>query len=401
MIKQAAIIAIGMVAGPLIQVIATPWLSRLYTPTEFGYLAFFVSSLSVLATVACLRYETAIPVVGDDLVKPATQVALFSALATMLLASVVVWSGVPQALYQPFLKLGNLMWGLPIAAACGGTMLLVYYLTLRRGEFVLNAVMRSLQVIIFVALAIGFTSFGLVQVQIASWLIAGIVGLTYLIRQALPVQTKSLWATAVRFKHYPVLLTPTAFLDAVAVALPVFLIGSAYGPAATGNYSQLQRLLGAPLLLVSAVMGQMFFKYSGELFRAGKSSRQLMWWIVKIQAGIAAIVIMVLAVVGEPACKWLLGVGWRVDTLFLLLVTVPFMFRMIVSPVSTVFLTHHRVSLLAKWQVGYFITVCSTLYVASNVLKFEGFLLVYLMHELILYAVYLSMANRVASEPTI
>lgn len=398
MIKKLAIIGIGVGAGPLVQLIATPWLSRIYTPEEFGYFSIFISSVSVLATTACLRYEAVIPVVEDDLVKPATLVALFSALVMLLLMCAIVWTGVPPLLYQPFAKIGNQIWGIPVAAMCGGMMILVYYLTLRRDEFILSAVMRSLQPIIFVVLAIGFSKGGLIQAQIASWVFVAFAGLVYLAKDISVIRRKVLWATAVRFKQYPTLLTLTSLLDAVAMALPVFLISSAYGAKATGNFSQLQRLIGSPLLLGSAVMGQMFFKYSGELFRSGKSSSPLMWRIVKILGGIAMLLLVVLAVVGEPMCKWLLGSGWRVDTLFVLLVAIPLMFRTIVSPISTVFLTHYRVNIGVRWQIGYFITTSSVLCLASRIFSFEYFLLVYAIHEVILYAIYLAMANRVVSE---
>lgn len=383
--------------GPLVQLIATPWLSRIYTPAEFGYFALFVSSVSVLTTIACLRYEAIIPVVEDDLVKPAALVALFGALAMLLLLCALIVTGVPQFLYKPFSELGNKIWGMPVAAMCGGIMLLVYYLTLRRGEFILNAVMRSLQVSLFVVLAIGFAEFGLIQAQIVSWVFVGIAGLAYIGKDIFPLKRGIAWATAVRFKQYPTLLMPTSLLDATALALPVFLMSATYGAEATGNYAQIQRLVGAPLLLGSAVMGQIFFKYSGELFRSGESSHGLMWRIVRMLGGSALLLLTVLLVAGEPVCQRLLGKGWRVDTLFLLLVTIPFVCRAIVSPISTVFLTHHRVTFGVRWQIGYFITTSATLYLASRFFNFEYFLLTYAIHEVFLYAIYLAMANRVVS----
>ena len=398
MIKKAAIIGVGVGTGPLVQLIATPWLSRIYTPEEFGYFALFISSVSVLATIACLRYEATIPVVEDDLVKSATSVALFSALTMLLLMCLIVWTGAPQLLYQPFAKIGHQIWGIPVSAACGGMMFLVYYLTLRQGKFALNAVMRSLQPIIFVVLAIGFSSGGLIQAQIASLIFAALAGLVYIVKDISCIQRKVLWATAVRFKQYPTMLTLTSLLDAAALALPVFLISTAYGAEATGNFSQLQRLIGSPLLLVSAVMGQMFFKYSGELFRSGKSSSHLMWRTIKILGGGAFLLLCVLGFFGESLCKALLGSIWRTDTLFLLLVTTPYVCRAVVSPISTIFLTHYRVKLGVRWQIGYFITTISLLYAASSAFRFEYFLLAYGIHEIILYSIYLVMANRVVSE---
>ena len=397
MIKKAALIGIGVGMGPLIQLIATPWLSRIYDPTDFGYFALFVTSVNLLSSIACLRYETAIPVVESGVLKSIARIALLSTLVTMSLSMLVIWSGIIQNIYPIFRELDSYIWWIPVAATCGGAMLLVYYLTLRRGEFILNAAIRSLQPIAFVLLAIFFSKNGLLTAQIVSWLFVVVIGLFYLRKDIFPFERKALWLTTVRFREYPILLTPTSLLDAVALTLPLLFIGSVYGVDATGNYAQIQRLIGGPLLLFSAVLGQIFFKYSGELYRAGKSSNKLFWQTINLLVAVALLLVLFLVFIGEPACKFLLGVGWRVDTLFLLLATIPFLCKSVVSPISTVFLTHHRVNLAMRWQVGYFITTFTVLYYASKLLNFEQFLLIYGIHEILMYGVYLGMANRVVA----
>jgi hypothetical protein len=47
-------------------VLASPLLTRLYSPASFGAFTVFVSLLSVLSCVATLRYELAIPLPKDD-----------------------------------------------------------------------------------------------------------------------------------------------------------------------------------------------------------------------------------------------------------------------------------------------------------------------------------------------
>ena len=64
-LKRAAIVALGVGLGPLVQLLATPLLSRIYAPAEFGHLALFLSVVSIMVTISCLRYEGAIQVVKD------------------------------------------------------------------------------------------------------------------------------------------------------------------------------------------------------------------------------------------------------------------------------------------------------------------------------------------------
>lgn len=396
-LKQAAIVSIGVGAGPLVQLVATPFLARLYMPSEFGNLAIFVSAVSVMATVSCLRYEAAIAVVEDANVKNIAWIALCSTLVFFLAALLLVGTGLPEAIYSPFSTLGMKIWGVPVVAAFAGVVLVGSYLTLRQGRYLRNAAIRSSQSVLFVAIALCGSAVGLVKANIFSAIIVGVVVLAYLLRVLLPAPINELRLLAVRFRQYPLLLTPTSLLDAFALALPVFFISLCYGLDATGNYTQIQRLIGAPMMLGGLVVGQLFLKRSGELFRAGVSSRLLMWNCVGALGLAALMLLVVLWLVGEPLCRFLLGGAWRVDAQFLLLVTTPFLLKTVISPVSTVFLTHNKIVTGVKWQVAYFVTTIIVLSIASANLSFENFLIVYGAHEALLYAIYLAMADKAAS----
>ena len=43
-----------------------PWLTRLYTPAEFGVYHLFAAVAAMLAVVACGRYEFALPLATDE-----------------------------------------------------------------------------------------------------------------------------------------------------------------------------------------------------------------------------------------------------------------------------------------------------------------------------------------------
>ncbi|MDQ2914197.1 MAG: oligosaccharide flippase family protein, partial [Chloroflexota bacterium] len=50
----------------VLNVLAAPVVTRLYTPAEFGIFAVFISMLSIAVVPASLRYEAAIPLPNDD-----------------------------------------------------------------------------------------------------------------------------------------------------------------------------------------------------------------------------------------------------------------------------------------------------------------------------------------------
>ncbi|MGZ6298751.1 MAG: oligosaccharide flippase family protein, partial [Parachlamydiaceae bacterium] len=239
---------------------------------------------------------------------------------------------------------------------------------------------------------------GLVRASIISSLVVGAVVMVYLLKVISPVAKYQIRSLGIRFRDYPLLLTPTSLLDAVALAVPVFFISTAYGLEATGQYTQIQRLIGAPLILAGVVVGQLFLKQSAELFRNGESSRPLVWKSIGALSVVALIMMAMLFIAGEPLCKMILGDAWRVDMKFLIMVATPFLFKSVISPVSTVFITHNKVGSGVKWQISYFISTITVLYFASRYVIFDSFLIIYAIHEAIHYSVYLLMANLAAEK---
>ena len=160
-----------------------------------------------------------------------------------------------------------------------------------------------------------------------------------------------------------------------------------------GTWSFLPKLLVLLAVLVGAVASQLFLKRSAEISRAGQSSRPLLWRCVAVLGSNAVLLMLFVWIAGEFFCRLLLGSAWRVDTGFLLLVTTPLAMRMVVSPVSMVLITHHKLGFGVRWQIAYFVSTVTVLYFASRLLSFEAFLAVYGVHEALLYAIYLYLAN--------
>lgn len=395
---RSLLLALGAALGPLIQFAATPLLARIYPPAEFGLLALFLSVAGVMVTISCLRYDSVVVLVDDEQLPAAVWVAIASSFFLSLLMLMLTYFGAFQQILSHWEVLGLELWGLPIFGLCGGLLLVGMQLTLRHGQFGLNAAFRSGQTMLFVAFALLWVDMGLVKASVLSGVVVALLVLVYIAKTIPMASVHKVMVVARERSNHPLLLMPTSLLDALALAVPVLLLGATYGAEATGNYSQIQRLVGAPLMLLGLVVGQLFLKRSAEIYRRGESSRSLLWRSVRFLALVAAALVLFLVAVGEYILSWVLGSGWRTDTVFILLVTIPLLCRLIVSPVSSVFITHDSISVGVKWQILYFISTVSVLYFASTNLALEGFLLLYASHEAIAYCIYLSMANRVAQK---
>lgn len=396
-LKKAAIVALGVGLGPLVQLLATPLLSRIYTPAEFGHLALFLSVVSITVTVSCLRYEGAIQVVKDPEVNAMAWAAILSAILIFLVLIALLFTGLPQRKIESLLILGDDAMWVPVAALCGGMVLIGSNITMREGRYVRNGVIRSSQAVLFSIFAIAASALGLLIANVLASVVVGALLIYYLLVSVRKISLTEIKSVAKKYLEYPLLVAPTSMLDAAALTMPILFVSGSYGFESTGHYTQIQRLIGAPILMAGVVVGQLFMKRSGELFREGRSSRKLMWKSVGVLSGGAVVLLIGLAIFGEAVSRVILGDAWRVDTKFLVIVITPLLFRAVISPITTVTLTHGMAKVGTLWQVYYFLSTYFGLLYAARTMNFGNFLIFYAGIEIVAYSLYLMLADQVAS----
>ena len=122
-VKNAAVMAGGSAGAQLLLLIATPVITRLYTPQDFGILAVYIGLLALFCVIASFRYEMAIPVPEKD--DEAISLVFLSLILVVLTA---IFSCILIAIFGESIvillkipKLEELLWLLPL-----GVFLLVY-----------------------------------------------------------------------------------------------------------------------------------------------------------------------------------------------------------------------------------------------------------------------------------
>ncbi|HJV84451.1 MAG TPA: oligosaccharide flippase family protein [Noviherbaspirillum sp.] len=384
----------GIAAGQLIVLLATPVLARLYTPAEFGVYASLVAVCGVIATATALRFDKALPATQDDEIPSMYRLGLLACLASLVLGGFAVWLGVQHLLPWPQPLAPMALATLCVAA--GGLQALMAVsgaVLVRRGAFLQLALQRMVQPACFVAAALLYVGGGLPAAFMVGLLAAALAGFAFSWPELLAPARMRAKAVARKYWEYPVVSLPMAVLDTLTLSLPLLFIVQHYGDAAGGNYSQVQRLAAAPLLLLSNAISQVFYKHAGDAARAGQSPRALMWRTVRDLALAGAAIIALVALAGEPVLSLFLGKGWRTDSHYLLLVLLPAVFRVCVSPITSIFLVMEQVRFGALWQMIYSAATWSVLGFASGRIPLDELLLAVLLNELALYGLYLWMAD--------
>ncbi|MOA43651.1 hypothetical protein D3C78_1658230 [compost metagenome] len=92
--------------------------------------------------------------------------------------------------------------------------------------------------------------------------------------------------------------------------------------------------------------------------------------------------------VGPDLFALVFGETWRKAGEYATVLIFAVAIRFAVSPLSTVLAMDHNIKIGTLWQMIYFVTITSTLYIFRNA-GMETFLLAFTLHEVALYSLYL------------
>jgi O-antigen/teichoic acid export membrane protein len=387
----------GIGGGQILLLIAMPFLAREFGPSAFGTYSVIVSVAGVIATIAALRLDFAM-ISATDRDLPALTRASFLlpwlvipiALALLAFGLSMPYADALPFKYEalPFIGLIALFQGLGLVGTALGT---------RLGAFPTVAAMKIVQPFVFAITAL-FVIHELSVAMAIGWLLVFLISLRTL-RGIRMFRGWSESKTAVRqMWRFPVISMPMALLNALALVLPVLVIASAFGDQTAGNFSQVQRLVGAPLMLIATASSQVFMKYAGDKLRASQPVIPLIYKFLSIMSGLSLITLFAVAAIGQPVLNFLLGNEWRTDTSFLILVLLPVTFRVVASPLSSILILAHRIPLLARWQASHFVMTVGTLIAGTRWLEFEGVLIAIAISDFLMYGIYLFLSVRVAAQ---
>jgi len=316
-----------------------PLLTRLYSPQDFGAFHLFAAVATNLAVVACGRYEFALP-----LARAANEATALLRLCGRILALVALLSTLGGLGWAWWSSLGWALWLGP-AVAVGGALSLATMWATRAAGFRALAIARVLQyggAALAQALAglLGGGVTGLVIAPIAAQLLATAVLALGGQRTGSDASTDAdadsdadtgaapegvlksdpsapgprlpLRQIALRYKEFPLLNTPHAFLGALQDTVSIALIAAVLGPAAAGFWGLALRYLKAPATLVGSAVSQVLYPQlaahgPGPSLAARTALRRVMAMLGALALGLTA----GLALLGPWLFECLFGPGWR------------------------------------------------------------------------------------------
>jgi len=414
LLGDALRVAWGTVIGQAPFVLITPIITRLCLPAELGIYGLALAFVGITAPAVGLRLELAAISAGDR--DDARALLMLSSLAILPATGLCV--AVLCAL--KWLSIGSydaLSWG--IVAATGATIAAAgAYSTLRswlvrRHRFGLVANSLTLQGCVRAGLPLLFAPFGLTALLlILSELVARLSAISLMVGRAglfaalrgTSLGKSALQERAKRFWKYPVLLGPSALIDAAATSLPVPILATCYGLEVAGKFALVQRLVMLPAALIGSSVGDVFHAHAASI--AGQRPGTVGTFLATTAARLLVLAVVVyvpIAVVAPFIAGWVFGRQWT-DVGTMIAVLAPLCIaQTIVNPISRGLLLSGREERKLLADVICVVLPLSTLYFASTqpvLVAIACFSIASAIAYAIYYVVILKALEKVPVQPT-
>ena len=277
--RSVSILVGGTAMAQAIAVAASPVLTRVYRPSDFGVLQVFISLTGFVMVVAAGRYEFALLLPEDEQSSfDLLGVALFCVCLTTVMTAmiVVVFHRRPWMLPAGVSVLKGYLWLLPVSVLGGGLYQVLSYRAMRQNAYRQIATTKLTQVAAMVAVQIGASllmrgPLGLLTGDAAGRVTGSGTFLRELWRNH-EVQLRSMRLSrmirlAIRYRDYPLVSTWGGLLNASGLALPALFLAACYGAQYTGWFALVNRVLGVPAALIGASIAQVYTSEAATLSR--------------------------------------------------------------------------------------------------------------------------------------
>lgn len=345
-VKNVVKLSTGTAVSQLITISASPILSRLYTPKEFGNFAIYNGVLTVLVVFSTLRYELGIVIARNK--RQAFSLFYLSILLSLVffVISLPLFFLLRETIVTTF-NLENfdtILKLIPLGVLLLAIYQTINYLTNRNKKYSGIALSRMLQtgLTAMVAIIYGLFSRGNIGLVLGNML--GVSASTLLLlkynklelvqffKKVNPVRLKY---SLKSYKDFPLYSVPSAFLDTFSNQVPIFLITKFFESSFTGYYFLAYRVLSLPMILIGMSIGQVFYQKFSETYAQGGNCIKLLLKTWSHLAFIGIIPCLVIAIWGVEVFTFVLGSNWRMAGEIARPLSIMLFFVFISSPTST------------------------------------------------------------------
>lgn len=397
--KNFITLAGGSVLGQGIAILFSPILSRLYSPEEMGVYTLVLTAVGMFESAVCLRYELLI--VSEEQERKTSQLIAASvricfALSALITAGYLGYSLITNQVEDK--DLGLVLFSFPILVLHGISCISASYNN-RLREYK----RMSLASVTQGGLHNGLSAlFGLLHFGSIGLIFGRLIG--YIGNVLVSIGLRRIPAGVKTVKNHPfrecisvlkenkkqaLFSTPAVLVSGIAYSVINIFIADLYGEKILGLYSYSYRLLGLPLIVVSASISRLFFKdASVEFERYGHMKKTFMHLLVPL-FGIAVAMTVGFKLLAPWAFAFFFGEQWREAGVYVQILAPMFAVRLVATSYANATIVRKKQFLSLMLQILYLVVTFSVYqYAKSSSIGVHSFLNILNWSFVVIYMIY-------------
>jgi len=263
--KGLALIAGGNILGQILTIAASPILTRLFTPSEFGILAAYISIISILTVALTLKYDQAIalPETNEAAMSLVKLCLMLVLTCTFVCFIAVLFFRTSIAALLNIPEFNTYLFLLPLSVLLIGSFDTFRQWNIRFSNFALIGQVRLKQVIASLVVQICGSFAGAVALLAGQVVNQGLGSYTLgkkLLKDPafIKLPFSDIKKSAIRYKRFPLFALWAALLNRTSVQFPVFFLTAIFDPALAGLYALASRVVKAPADILNSSLNSVF-----------------------------------------------------------------------------------------------------------------------------------------------
>ena len=372
--KHIVTLISGTVVSQAIIVLASPILTRIYTPPDFGILGTYVGLIAILGVLATGQYEFAIllPKKDDEAVNIVALCLILIFIITVLLSifsflAAIFLKGKLSDFYNReilyFLPLGILF-------VCVSNVLTLWLNRIR--EYKLLAFSRIFQSGSRVALNIifGLTCLvynGLVWGYTFGFALGNIVLIFFILDNSRTIlkliSIREILKQAKNHINFPKFTITSNLIQITTINMPLLVFPVAFGATVSGFYVLTQRVTKIPLNLIAKSVGNVYRQKASQIFAEEGTCKEIFLSTFKHLFAISIIPFGLLYLIAPDLFAFIFGEQWRISGEYTRILVISYWLQFIVNPLSHTLLIAGKQKINLIIQVINFAAVSAAIYI--------------------------------------
>jgi len=397
-LRHLAILGSGTALAQAIPILASPILTRLYSPDDFAMLAIFMAVVGIFTPIICGKYEVA-------LVLPKSQVQAqhllgialyFTFIISLILAIAFAFSGPDLLSFLHADKLGRWIFAVPVAMLLTGIFTAANYYANRNKDYSLMSKARVVRALLTTSIGIIAGILGSHFSGLLTGFFAGLAcasGYIIIRYRMLPIIRLLKWSKAkklllCKYRQYPIYDGATGLLNGLTLSLPVIFLSRYFPESVVGYFSLVLRVSLTPVSFISASVSQINLKKVVDLINNGKSPIPFLLKLTALLTTIILVPSIVIIVWGPKLFALIFGSTWETAGEYARIMMPAIAIQFLVSTLSTTMWATNHTPLLGMWKLlSFIVTLIIFMWVSKS--KDIFFLLhVFTAANIALYIIY-------------